>query len=240
MPDEKIATLLLETVARQLHSHFMANPHAIAMMRIGKVIQMRTKDAIAKGGCAIPIFFRKAQSMVMDGEQGGARPRNGVHCTVDWTRRSVSPPEIEGFGELVDEVSVNVFIAPEVKTPKGMPNEALEWTMSEEQHPFGFVKRGKPGDKPNMKLMFLSTSQILACEIRDLVEAGASVKPIMEVAQITYPCLVNTVDIKPDEELILEWSQEAVQRPEKVEKGTNAFDQLLDAATKAKRARTKQ
>ena len=137
--------------------------------------------------------------MVMDGEQGGVRPRNGVNCTVDWTRRSVSPSEIEEFGELVDEVSVNVFISPEMKTPKGMPNEALEWTCSEELHPFWFVKRGKPEDKPNMKLMFLSTSQILACEIRDLVEAGVSVKPIMEVAQLTYPCLVNTVDITLDE-----------------------------------------
>ena len=74
--------------------------------------------------------------MVMEGEQGGVRPCNGVNCTVDWTQRSVSPSEIEEFGELVDEVSVNVFIAPEVKTPKGMPNEALEWTMPEDLHPF--------------------------------------------------------------------------------------------------------
>ena len=133
-----------------------------------------------------------------------------------------------------------MFISPEVKMPTGMPNEALEWTCSEELHPYWFVKRGKPEDKPNMKLMLLSESQILACDINDLVTAWASVKPIMEVAQITYPCLVNTVDIKPDEEIILEWSQEAVQRLEKVEKGKHAFDQLLDAATKAKRARTKQ
>ena len=147
------------------------------------------------------------------------RPRNGVHCKVDWTRRSVSSAEIEEFCELVDEVSVDVFIAPETKVPKGTINENVEWTLSEELHPFWFVKRSTPQDKPNMELMFLSTSQILACDVKALVEAGASVKPIMEVAQITYPCLVNTVDIGPDEELILKWTQVAVHGPEKLAKG---------------------
>ena len=117
-------------------------------------------------------FSRKAQSMVMDGEQGGVRPRNGVDCTVDWARRSVSPSEIEEFGELVDEVSVNVFVSPEVEMPKGMPNEALEWICSEELHPSWFAKRGKPEDKPNMKLMFITASQIVACANKHLVGAG--------------------------------------------------------------------
>ena len=95
---------------------------------------------------------------------------------------------------------MNVFVGPEVKAPRGKPNEALEWTMSEELHPFWFVKRAQADDTPNMELVFLSTSQILACDIKTLVEKGASVKPIMEVALIKYPCLVNTVDIAPNEE----------------------------------------
>ena len=132
---------------------------------------------------------------------------------------------------------MNVFIAPEVKLPRGTVDEALEWTMSEELHPFWFVKRAQAEDKPNMELLFLSTSQILACDIKTLVEKGASVKPIMEVALIKYPCLVNTVDIGPDEELILEWSQVAVKGPAKSDKGKNAYDQLLAVQSKAKKAR---
>ena len=178
--------------------------------------------------------------MVMEGEQGGVRPRNGVHCKVDWTRRSVSSAEIEEFCELVDEVSVDVFIAPEMKMPKGTINENVEWTLSEELHPFWFVKRGTPQDTPNMELMYLSASHINACELAPLTLAGASVKPIMEVAQITYPCLVNTVDIGPDEELILKWTQVAVHGPEKLAKGKNAYDQLRDVETKAKKARRKE
>ena len=55
-PDDKLAKLMLETVVRQLHRLFMADPPPIAMMRIGKVIQMRAKEPIAKGKCVIPIF----------------------------------------------------------------------------------------------------------------------------------------------------------------------------------------
>jgi hypothetical protein len=147
---------------------------------------------------------------------------------------------VEAFGELVDEVSVNVFIAPEVKVPKGKMNEAVEWTMTEELHPFWYVKRGQPEDKKNMELVFLSTQQILACDTDDFrTKKGASVKNVMEVCQIQYPCLVNTMDVGPNEELILEWSQLAVKGPTKAEKGKNAYDQLVAAETKAKRARQK-
>ena len=168
------------------------------------------------------------------------RPRNGVNCKVYWQRRSVSSVEVEEFGELVDEVSVNVFIVPEVKVPKGNVNEAVEWTMTEELHPFWYVKRGQPEDKKNMELVFLSTSQILACDTNALSVKGASVKNVMEVVQIQYPCLANTVDVGVNEELILEWSQLAVKGPPKSDKGKNAYDQLVAAENKAKRAREKR
>ena len=179
--------------------------------------------------------------MVMDGDQGGVRPRNGVNCKVDWQRRSVSSVEIAKFGELVNEVVVNVFIVPEVKVPKGNVNgEPVEWTMTEELHPFWYVKRGQPEDKKNMELMFLTTNQILALDTKALSDKGASVKSVMEVVQVQYPCLVNTVDLGINEELILEWSQLAVKGPPKSDKGKNAYDQLVAAETKAKRAREKR
>ena len=135
---------------------------------------------------------------------------------------------------------MDVFIAPEMKMPKGTVNENLEWTLSEELHPFWFVKRGTPQDTPNMELMYLSASHINACELAPLTLAGASVKPVMEVAQIMYPCLVTTVDLEPDQELILKWEQVAKLAPAKAEKGKNAYDQLRDVETKAKKSRQNQ
>ena len=52
----KLAKLLLETAIRQIHRPFMADLPPIAMMRIGRRIEMRTKEPIPKGQCVIPIF----------------------------------------------------------------------------------------------------------------------------------------------------------------------------------------
>ena len=240
VPDDKLAKLLLETVVLKLHRTFMSDLPNISMMRTGKDIAMRAKQAFPKATLVIPMFFRKANSMVMDGEQKNGRPRNGVQCWVDWCSRPSSTDDKRKFGTDVDDVHVNVFVAPEVKTPKGMPNEALEWTKSEELHPFWFVKRGTPCDKPNMELIFLAASHIIACDCKALVQAGGSDKPVTEVAQVSYPCLVNTVDIEPDKELILSWSQQAVKPPPKKAKQKNAFDQLADSEAKDKKARTKR
>ena len=112
--------------------------------------------------------------------------------------------------------------------------------MAEELHPFWFVKRGEPEDTTNMKLVALSTSLILACDTNALSNMGGSVKSPYEVVQIGYPCLVNTVDLGIDVELVLEWSQAVVKPPPKSAKGKNADDQLADVAAKAKRARQKE
>ena len=144
------------------------------------------------------------------------------------------------YGNDVEDVFVKVFVGPEAKVPKGKPNEALEWTMSEELHPFWFVKRGQPWDTSNMELIFLAASHIIACDCKALVQAGGSDKPVTEVAQVSYPCLVNTVDIEPDKELTLKWSQQAVKATPKAPKQKNAFGQLADSEVKAKKARQKE
>ena len=102
--------------------------------------------------------------MVMEGEQGGVRPRNGVQCTVDWARKSVSERDKEVHGDDVEDVSVDVFVAPEVRSPSGMPNEALQWTRSAELHLFWFVKRAQPWETSNMELVYVKMDQIIASD----------------------------------------------------------------------------
>ena len=81
--------------------------------------------------------------MVMEGEQNGVRPRNGVYCNVDWTRRFASKVEQEKFGEA------------ELKVPRGNINESLDWTKTEGLDPFWFIKRGLPHvDIPNMDFVW--------------------------------------------------------------------------------------
>ena len=121
--------------------------------------------------------------------------------------------------------------------PKGKVNAALAWTNGE-LHPFWFVKRGVGPEKTSMKLVYLSTSNTLACDTHALSVMGASVESVWDVALIQYPCLVNSADVEKDEELILAWSQEAVLAPKKKRK--NADDQLAAAASKAKKSRQKE
>ena len=92
-----------------------------------------------------------------------------------------------------------------------------------------------------MKLVYLRTSQILACDAKELRHKGSPLNNMTEGVEIEYPCLLNTVDVAMDEELVLEWSQAVVKNtPQKSQKGKNAYDQLEEAALKAKRARQQE
>ena len=132
--------------------------------------------------------------MVMEGEQNGVRTRNGVYCNVDWNGRSVGKVDVEKFGGESEDVSVKVFISPEWKLPKGDTIESLDWTKNEELHPFWFIKRAKPlHEIPNMELIYCPVNHILAFGFEALVKAKVKAKPVIEVAVVWYPCLVNTV-----------------------------------------------
>ena len=174
--------------------------------------------------------------MVMEGEQNGVPPRNGVYCNVDWLRRPTSKAELDEFGDVADEVSVKVFDAPEVKLPKASVNYSLEWTKTEEMHPFWFIKRGKHHeDIPNMELIYGHVNHIMASGFENFAMGRAKVMPITETAVIQYPCLVNTVAIEPGQEVILKWEQQAQRGPDKVARERNAFVKLQASGNKARK-----
>ena len=177
--------------------------------------------------------------MVMEGEQNGLRPRNGVHCKVTWTQGPASETQVEAFGEYNEEFEQSVFISPEYKVPRVNSNLNLDWTKNEELHPFWFIKRCKPlsEDIPNMELVYFPVQQVLTCDFVSVVTEKSKRKPITEVALIQYPCLVNTGVIEPGSELILKWEQLVVKAPAKQAKAKTSFDQLEQMENKAKRAK---
>ena len=96
--------------------------------------------------------------MVMEGEQNGLRPRNGVHCKVTWTQGPASETQVEASGEYNEEFEQSVFISPEYKVPRVNSNLNLDWTR--------FIKRCKPlsEDIPNMELVYFPVQQVLASD----------------------------------------------------------------------------
>ena len=150
--------------------------------------------------------------MVMDGDREGVRPPKGVYCNVQWVRGPITKAEKEKFGDVIVEVSVKVFVAPEHKLPKGKI-DSLDWTAKEEVHPFWFIKRGKPHeDAPNMELVYNSVSHIMASPLKALVKAKAKVKPQTDTFTVEYPCLVNTAVIEAGQEVILKWDQKKEEK----------------------------
>ena len=173
--------------------------------------------------------------MVMEGEQGGYRPRNGVYCRVSWTKLEESKAETDKFGELSEPVEVSVFISPEMKVPKNSVDASTDWTASEEMHPFWFLLRGREHDMTNMVMVYDNVTNVLTRDPLNLQNMGAPVTTSTESFHVQVPVLVNNVELEADKELVLTWSQEAVCKP-KQEKRRNAFDGLMSGGKTAKTA----
>ena len=149
--------------------------------------------------------------MVMDNDPGARHP-NGVTCEVEW--ETLPSDEDVDNGVENKEFKVRVFIQPELKLPKADSQGFLEWTKTEDVHPFWFSKRScKAEDAKNMTIIYESVNKITTARYKNLSEKlreiGASTKvlPQTENYHVYYPCLVNTVPIKAGQELTLIWTQ---------------------------------
>ena len=175
--------------------------------------------------------------MVMENEPGVRHPK-GVTCDVQWR----STPNAVDLSKGLEgkDVKVKVFISPELKLPKARSID-LDWTKTEEVHPFWFIKRScKEEDVKNMELIFDSVQHIISApfkEVNGKVKMTAVI-PQTDTYHMSYPCLVNTVPIMAGQELILSWK---ATKPGKDDKDVrkNAFDQIANADRKGRKAKAK-
>ena len=131
-----------------------------------------------------------------------------------------------------------MFIPPEYEPPKARPLD-MDWTKTEEAHPFWFIKRScKEEYVKNMEFIFHSVQHLISSpfkEVNGKVKKTAVI-PQTDTYQMSYPCLVNTVPIMAGQELILSWK---VTKPDKDNKDVrkNAFDQIAYAGKKGRKAK---
>ena len=175
--------------------------------------------------------------MVMEKDPGPRHPK-GVTCEVE---RATTPTELDlSKGIEGTEVNVKVFISPELKLPKARSID-LDWTKTEEVHPFWFIKRScKEEDVKNMELIFDSVQHIISAPFKQVNGKlkMTAVLPQTDTYYMTYPCLVNTQPIMAGQELILNWK---ATKPDKVDKVVrkNAFDQIASEDKKGRKAKAK-
>ena len=174
--------------------------------------------------------------MVMENEAGVRHPR-GVTCTVEWATCPSDSHRDRGLE--VKELKLNVFIQPEYKLPKAKLI-ALDWTKTEEVHPFWWIKRScKEEDVKNMEIIYESVTHIISAPYTALVKAKAEAKPQTDTYHVSYPCLVNNVPIKAGQEIILKFTPKKPDVDEKDVPRKNAFDQIAQADRKQRKAKAK-
>ena len=232
--EEKIGKCMLEITIRSMHGHIMRSTLPIALARQGKAVQALTTRDVEIGELVIPLFFRKPHSMVMENEPGVRHPR-GVTCTVTWATSPSDDERDRGLEGI--EVKMNVFIQPEFKLPKAK-SLGLEWTKTEEVHPFWWIKRScKEEDVKNMEMIYESATHIVSANHQTLKQKKAEVLPATDTYHVSYPCLVNTERIRAGKEIILNWN---VTKPPKEQKDVprkNAFDQIAQKDKRQRKAR---
>ena len=230
---------LLEMTIRGMHCHVMKPFLPIALARKGKEMKAVTTQAVGIGDLIVPLFFRRHQSMVMEHEPGVRSPK-GVTCNVEW---AMTPTALEvSKGLETKEIALKVFISPELKLPKAKCTD-LEWTKTEDVHPFWFIKRSCKADVvKNMEVVYESVQHLITAPFKHLNEKLQKkvVVPQTDTYWVSYPCLVNTVPILAGQELVLDWKPALpVGKDDKVQPDKNAFDQIAQADKKLRKAKAK-
>ena len=153
---------------------------------------------------------------------------------------ATGPTDLErSKGLEVKEVKLNVFIQLEFKLPKAK-SLGLEWTKTEEVHPFWWIKRScKEEDEKNMEMIYESATHIVSASHQALKEKKAAVLPATDIYHVSYPCLVNTERILAGKEIILNWTPKKPPKDEKDVPRKNAFDQIAQQDKRQIRAMAK-
>ena len=243
---ERFARFLAEAGMALIHQAFFSPKMPISLQRTGKVVKALASDRIPKGELAVPLFFKKSSSMVMEDKQGPLHPHT-VKIVVGW--KEVESTE-EGTEKGTDtgktvfvtvEKSATVFVTPELSLPKKESSTLafdstvvegkLDWSKTDMIHPFWFIRRAdsKADSKVNTNMeMILDRVQLLESIVGDQwVNAGIKIPLASDMYIADLPMLVNTKALDPGDEIILEWAEVPKKKAENKErKAKTAFDSL--------------
>ena len=121
--------------------------------------------------------------------------------------------------------------------------KGLEWSPTDNVHPFWFIRRTeKDGDeaKENADLVYQDLTHVMACSFKPLSSAVAELTPSTETFSVSVPCIVNTRPIEAGAEVVLKWRLQQRNDKRKNEGSEEtAFDQLAHKAKTQARAKAK-
>ena len=119
----------------------------------------------------------------------------------------------------------------------------MQWTPSDAVHPFWFIKRTeKDENEANSDLVLQEVTQVSACSLKSLSSEGAELAPFAETFSVSVPCIVNTLPIEMDKEVILKGKPKPKDKRKSGSAGSTeetAFDQLVVNDRKQRRVKAK-
>ena len=215
------------------------------------VCAKREKDAVkvlamqdlAPGELCIPLFFRKANSVVTEKDVALGRvplhPK-AVKVTVSWLRKASEKEQAAGMEKPDVQENIQLYIQPELILPKKNPEGEIDWTGREEIHPFWLTKRVSTKDfkdvaNANCELVETGVTSLFSADFKELRAANVcSTIPFTMQVKVTVPCIVNMSAIPQSREVILKIAAPK-EKDKKEKKEKTAFDQIKDAEVAKKR-----
>lgn len=195
-------------VTQQMRRHLP--PIQLAKLK-NQPVSVFADKYINTGQLIIRMFFRKYNSIVVEGEWGADNAK-AIAVDVEWTEANISERLAETGVEAALLRQVILFVKEEMRLPSSGDCED-DWSGNEHLHPFWFVKRHPVESECNCMLMRDCMGCVTSMDFAGLKDQGADIDGLGGVNVYVYwPYIVNTKAISPDEEVVLHFDKEFAKK----------------------------
>ena len=180
----------------------------VAILEVGgkQIIVKATKD-IAKGDLTVAMGITTDTHMRMDPghcQQGShytiTNHPHAVSCIVSWPLSA----EERGVGMEGELHQCQIWVQPELKLPKTKGDET-QWSQKDSCYPFWAIRRPRTIEEvPNCDIVMQDVTVVIASAWKP-EKLKKENHGLTNTYTTQVPLIVNTKEVKQDEELILKW-----------------------------------
>ena len=196
-------------------------------------VAVKAMSDLQPGAVVFPLDFKRPACMVQAGDRGLRHP-HGVSAVVTYRVTGEAQRHDD------DERTIEVFVNPDWKLPRGGGEGEMmvECTEGDAPYPFWGIKRQEKADEAwNCEIIRQDVMVVTAVTpAPSLKRLCADAKPAAETYTATLPCIVNTVPILASTELVLKWTLPVKQEKPKKDKDRTWVE---DTGAAEKRRRNK-
>ena len=177
------------------------------MLKTKNGLSVVAEKDLAAGELIIPIFCRRATSIVVEGDRH-ADHHKSIGVDVEWTEPNMDKAKVQ---------TIALYIKEELRLPKTNGSKS-DWTGHEDLHPFWAVRRQADGTEINCQIFRQHVELLVSMDF----EAGLA-KHSSKVSDVTATAMYRP--IREGVEVVL-LNTKPVPQEKKKRKLVDAFDHL--------------